>query len=147
MLCIAPGASVGFVGCLRIRDAVVNHFPHPRPFHLCPRDHRSSALEPCMGTVPARETATELHVGDGGRMSSVSRTLLLPLSPRKNLEGTTAASQKLTAKHKQQGCWMFLQREMVTPSFTSLESHLCPPPLFNADSYPGEALFKGAEFR
>ena len=102
-LCLVPGAGVGFVGCLRIRDLVVNHFPHLRPFHSCPWDQRSSTLEPCMGTAPVRETATELHVRDGGRMSSVSRTLLLPLPPRKSLEGTTAASQKLTAKHKR-GC-------------------------------------------
>lgn len=99
-LCLAPGASMGFVGCLRIRDLVVNHFPHPRLFHSCPWDQRSSALEPCMGTAPARETAAELHVRDGERTSSVSRTLLLPLPPRNSLEGTTAASQKLTAKCK-----------------------------------------------
>lgn len=36
--CLAPGANVGFGGCLRIRDLVVNHFPHPRPFHSCPWD-------------------------------------------------------------------------------------------------------------
>jgi len=103
-LCLVPGASVGLIGCLRIRDLVANHFPHPRPFHSCPWDQRSSALEPCVGTAPVRETAAELHVRDGGRTSSVSCTLLLPvLCSRKSLEGTTTISQKLTAKHKQ-GC-------------------------------------------
>lgn len=56
-LCLAPGASVGFIGCLRIKDSVVNHFPHPRPFLLCPWDQRSSTLDPHVGTVPAGETA------------------------------------------------------------------------------------------
>lgn len=96
-LCLAPGASVGFVGCLRIRDLVVNHFPHLRPFHSCPWDQRSSALEPCMGTAPARETAAELPVRDGGRTFSASRTLSLPLPP-----GRVSRDPQLHHKSSQQ---------------------------------------------
>lgn len=138
-LCLAPGASMGVVGCLSIRDLVVNHFPHPRPFHSCPWDQRSSALEPCMGTAPVRETAAELHVRDGGRTSSVSCTLLLPLPARKSLGNNSS----ITKAHSKAQTGM----EMVMPNFTWPEFHLCPHPLFKADSHPGNAWFKEAEFR
>lgn len=36
---------------------------------------------------------------------------------------------------------------MLMPNFTWPEFHLCPRPLFKADSHPGNALFKEAEFR
>lgn len=94
-LCLAPGASVGFVGCLRIRDLVANHFPHPRPFHSCPWDQRSSALEPSMGTVPARQTATKLHVRCREDVLCVSDSLAAS-SPQEEPQNHSSTSKALS---------------------------------------------------
>lgn len=128
-LCPARGASAGCVGCLRIRDLVVNPFPHPRPFHSCPWDQRSSALEPCMGTAPAREAAAEPHVRDGGRTSSclaLSCCLFPPAGVSRDPQQQHKSSQQSADGEVQSLC--FQKGKKVMPSFTWPEFHMCLVP-------------------